>query len=229
MGLSAVPAQAEVKSGSPGIAGANYAVPVTKYGHDALGPGHEWSMLVLQFADGRSRVIEIADAMVFEDTEPRLADLDGDGTNEVIAVESSLTLGSRLAVYRATGFVTATPFIGQRHRWLAPFGAADLDGDGHLEIAYVETPHVAPILKIVRLDGGRLTLLARKPGLTNHRFGDDFIQGGIATCAGRPTILTADAGWTRIMATVLTGGKLASRDLAAYDGPRSFDAVPGCD
>lgn len=206
-----------------GVARAQYAIPSSRYGHEALGPGHEWAALTL---DGRD--FPPGEDLVFEDTAPRLADLDGDGDREVIVVESSLTQGSRLAVWGGKGRIAATPFIGIRHRWLAPLGAADLDGDGRVEVAYVETPHLGKVLKIVRLDGDRLVPVAEARGLTNHRFGDPVIQGGIARCDGVPTILTANADWTRIIATSLADGILVSRDLAAYLGPSSFDGAPGC-
>ena len=58
----------------------------------------------------------------------------------MIVVESHAAR-ARLAVWGAGGRLAAIPFIGTRFRWLAPLGAADLDGDGRVEIAYAETPH----------------------------------------------------------------------------------------
>jgi hypothetical protein len=70
--------------------------------------------------------------------------------------------------------------IGQRNRWLAPIGAADLDGDGRVEIAYVDRPHLARTLRVWRSrPGGTLTEIATATGLTNHRIGEAFITGGI--------------------------------------------------
>ena len=50
----------------------------------------------------------------------------------------------------------------------------------------------------------------------------------MALCDGRPTILTADTGWTRVLATTLEGGKLTPRPRGRYDGPASLTTVPGC-
>ncbi|WP_284163635.1 VCBS repeat-containing protein [Frigidibacter sp. SD6-1] len=223
-GLLAACVSPAAEAGGDGVARASFAQPSTRYNHEALGPGNEWAALGL---DGTE--FPAGDALVFEDVAPRLADLDGDGDLEVIVVESSLTQGSRLAVWGGKGRIAATPFIGTRHRWLAPVGAADLDGDGRVEIAYVETPHLGKILKIVRLDGDRLAPVAEARGLTNHRYGDPFIQGGIARCGGVPTILAANADWTRVVAIALSGGALISRDLSAYRDPGSFANLPGCD
>jgi hypothetical protein len=228
LGLLTVTATSAALAGGDGVRSATYGAPSTSYGHDALGPGYEWAMLALHGEAG-SLFHQEPGGLVFEDIAPRLADLDGDDDNEVIVVESDPDRGSRLAIWGGLGRIAATPFIGRRHRWLAPVGAADLDGDGRVEIAYVETPHLGKRLKIVRLEGDRLVPVAEAAGLTNHRLGEPFIQGRIADCIGQPTILTANADWTRIIATTLAGGELTSRDVGPYRLPDDFDAVAGCD
>ena len=82
------------------------------------------------------------------------------GTND-------LARGAALAIYDAQGLRAATPFIGQPHRWLAPAAIGDLDGDGRVEIAYVDRPHLRRELVFVRLEGDRVVEIARQAGLTN--------------------------------------------------------------
>ena len=98
-------------AGPEGVRAAQYGVPSTSYGHDALGPGHEWAMLVIHGEDGGSRSFQFAPEIVFEDIAPRLIDLDGDGDNEALVVESSPVEGSRLAVWTSAGRLAATAFI----------------------------------------------------------------------------------------------------------------------
>ncbi|MDI3335388.1 VCBS repeat-containing protein [Defluviimonas aestuarii] len=210
------------------IVAARYDDPTMRYDHGVLGDAVEYGALVLKVKTGPSRRITLPPSRVFEDIAPRLADVDGDGAPEVITVESDLQAGARLAIYDEEGLVAATPFIGRRHRWLAPVGEADLDGDGAVEIVYIDRPHLAKTLRVWRFSAGRLTEIASRDGLTNHRIGDPFIQGRIATCAGRLTILTANADWTRITGTTLADGKLKSRDIAPYEGQSSFDRVVNC-
>ncbi|EKE44385.1 hypothetical protein OCGS_1223 [Oceaniovalibus guishaninsula JLT2003] len=199
------------------IADARYAGPTDRYPHDVLGGLPRHDTLTVTTAGGRRLSARRPDAIVFEDTAPRLADLDGDGAAEVVVVESHRDLGSRLAIWGLRdGQLTqlgATPFIGRRFRWLAPVGAADLDGDGTVELAYVDRPHLARTLRVWRWRDGALVPVAALPGVTNHRVGDRTILGGIRTCGASPQMIVASADWSRLLAVTLTDGALTARDI----------------
>ena len=62
----------------------------------------------------------------------------------------------------------ATDYIETRFRWLAPIGAAEFDGDWTVEFAYVEKPHLDKVLRVVRRDSRRLSLVASVQGVKNH-------------------------------------------------------------
>ncbi|WP_172294025.1 VCBS repeat-containing protein [Pseudoruegeria sp. HB172150] len=213
-----------------------FADPVTRYQHGILGRDTEPETLWVD-AEGNQGTcghsVTLDKTHVFEDIAPRLVDLDGDGTNEVIVVRSHVRQGAHLAVYRWTGsdliLDAATPYIGTSHRWLAPLGAADLDGDGLMELAYVDRPHLARTLRVWRYEDGELTEIAAASGLTNHRIGQDHISGGIRDCGQGLEIVTADGGWSRLVASRLKDGRLEFRDIGAFDGPASFAAALACD
>lgn len=214
---------------------AAFAGETDEYGHGILGPLRDAKALTIHlFRPGSERITCPAEAIlppgeVFEDIAPRLADLTGDGLPEVIVVQSAAQAGARLAIYdRRARLIAATPPIGTRHRWLAPAAIADLDGDGYVELAYIDRPHLAKILRIWRFRDGALTPVAERPGLTNHRIGEDFISGGLRTCGGAPEIVTANADWTRIVATRLEGKTAQTRDIGAYSGPASLTAALAC-
>ena len=231
-----VAAGAQTAAPAPIILAAVYSDATDRYGHGVLGDDAEWGALRLtvefcagcQASDTREVLIRLPETRVFEDIAPRLIDLDFDDSPEVVVVESDNSLGARLAVYDAAGLVTSTPFIGNSFRWLAPAGAADLDGDGAIELAYVDRPHLAKILRVWRYDARSLTEVAELPGLSNHRIGEPYISGGIRDCGAGAEIITADANWRQIMATRLEGGRLSTRPIGPFEGRNSFAQALDC-
>ncbi|WP_420568034.1 FG-GAP repeat domain-containing protein [Thalassovita sp.] len=223
-GLMALPgsfAQAQIVS-------AQFIQPVDRYHHDILGDTPEWGGMRMHLANGRAITVTLPQSKIFEDITPRLVDVDGDGDPEVIAVETTDTLGARLTIWDETGVIAATPNIGRRNRWLAPIGAADLDGDGKVEIAYIDRPHLARLLRVWRFEQGQLKLVAEKDGLTNHRIGDAEIFSGLRDCGDGPQMITVNSNWSRLMASVLTGGNIRTQDIGPYHGPASLTAALAC-
>jgi hypothetical protein len=224
--------QGAIAGPAPTILAAEYAEPTTRYTHGILGDAIEWGALRLKVKDctdcsARQILLRLPQHRVFEDVAPRLADL-GAGAPLVVVVESDLSKGARLAIYDANGVVTATPFIGTRNRWLAPIGAADLDGDGRVELAYIDRPHLAKTLRLWRFEDNRLAEVATLPGLTNHRIGETDIAGGIRSCDDRPEMIVATANWSRLMAVTFDGTQLQKRDIGPHKGRKSFRAALAC-
>ena len=130
LSVAAVLAANVAQARDVGVVDAQYAEPTTLYTHGILGDAIEHGALQLTLSDGRTVSIRLPETHVFEDTEPRLVDVDLDGHAEVMVVETSMAQGARLAIYNETGVVAAARYIGRTNRWLAPIGAADFDRDG---------------------------------------------------------------------------------------------------
>jgi len=211
------------------ITAARFTDPTERYAHGILGDALEWGGLKLTLADGTALQFTLPRDHVFEDTAPRLADVTGDGSPEVIVVETDVNKGAGLAIYGAKGKLAETPHIGQSNRWLAPIGAADLDGDGMVEIAYIDRPHLARVLRVWRYKDGALRDVARLDGLTNHRIGERAISGGIRDCGDGPEMIVSDADWARIVAVRFEGGALTPTDIGPQNGPESFAAALACE
>ncbi len=218
------------------VLSARYDEPTTRYAHGVLGDDVEWGALVLTIdlcpacarVDRQEVVIRMHESRVFEDTAPRLVDVDGDGLNEVLVVESHRAKGARVAIYDGEGLEAYSRYIGQAYRWMAPVGAADFDGDGVVEIAVVDRPHLAKTLTLWRYQPGIMPFVAELRGLTNHRIGEDYISGGVRDCGAGPEMIMADAGWGRIVSVTWDDGKLAARAVAPFDGRDSFKPVMSC-
>ncbi len=223
------------------ITTATYEIPTSAYGHGVV-PGGEYEGVEF-ILDGRRKIGNAVLGGVYEDTAPRLVDVTGDGKPEVITVVSYFKAGAALRIWGEVSdpdhplgstmkMLAETDPIGRPHRWLAVIGAADLDGDGAIEIAYIDRPHLAKTLRVWRFeqdgDGASLTEIASKSGLTNHKIGQEFITGGIRDCGKGPEMITVDANWRNVMATRLVDGVLTSRKIAPFSGVASVKSQLHC-
>ena len=219
------------------ITAAHYSGATQIYGHLVLGKPHNWSTLDVTLSDGRVAGVILSER-VFEDIAPRLVDMDGDDNTEILTVEAKPGLGARVAFYGLEaggqlGLRAATPYIGTNNRWLAPVGVADFDGDGALEFAYVDRPHLAKTLRIWRwnsVPGGdvRLQELAMVGGLSNHRIGEDWISGGVRDCGDGPEMVLARGNWAGMVA-VRFGGGFKLREIGGDTSRLAFDRALRCD
>ncbi|MDH3713738.1 MAG: VCBS repeat-containing protein [Gammaproteobacteria bacterium] len=207
-----------VVRGNRDIATAWLAEPTRRYAHGVLGDDIEAAAIRVQNRDGIRYSLQLADDSVFEDLTPRLADIDGDGRDEIWTVRSDAVAGARLEAYVLVDGVLrrrfATPPIGSGYRWLNPVGVADFDGDGHREAAYVQTPHIGGILTVVRPHGRQLVVVARLRGYSNHVMGSTRLD--LAAIAdldrnGGADIVLPDQGRTRLVVISLAGGVLIER------------------
>ncbi|MBM3565401.1 MAG: VCBS repeat-containing protein [Alphaproteobacteria bacterium] len=206
----------EIAFGTRNIRAAWLTDPTGRYAHGVLGDAIEAEGLAVETADGRRLQFRLPADSVFEDRYPRLADVDGDGEDEIIVVRSYLERGAALAVLKAgpdgLAIVAETPAIGLPNRWLDPIGAADFDGDGRIEIALIQTPHIGGILKLYRWEKTGLRLVVEYAGVSNHAIGSRALGLSAILDAdgdGRPDILVPDQQHRTLMALGLRDGKIA--------------------
>jgi hypothetical protein len=191
--------------------------PTRRYPHAAMGSLVHAGSLHVILKDGASNratkvtqpkglalSVELPLNRVFEDRVPRLFDLDGDGQDEILLVESEALRGSALVVYGvspAEGQARARlvekargPFTGSTFRWLNPVGVADFNGDGRLDVASVTTPHIGGVLTLHHYQPPELVPYAKAMDVSNHRMGALEQQLAVIVTLPnlRPTVLVPD-------------------------------------
>jgi hypothetical protein len=204
--------QSQAVHGRKDIVWAWLGSPTTRYPHAAFGsPVHAGSLHVLAAdASGalQALTLTLPPQRVFEDRVPRLADIDGDGRDEIILVEADVAHGAALVVFGLRAAASASgaaaglmlvelarsPSIGTALRWLNPVGVADFDGDGRPDIASVTTPHIGGVLTLYHFRPPRLVPFARAADVSNHRFGalEQQLAVVMETAGRRPTVVVPD-------------------------------------
>jgi hypothetical protein len=185
------------------------ASPTLRYPHGALGAKTHAASLHALVQDGQggwtTASVELPLHRVFEDRVPRLADLDGDGRDEILVIEADALRGAAVVVWgvepsdqpgtpprlvrRAT-----SPRAGSTFRWLNPVGVADFDGDGKPDVASVNTPHIGGTLTLYHYRPPLLVPFAKAMDVSNHRMG--ALEQDLAVImeqpGTRPTIVVPD-------------------------------------
>ncbi len=217
---------------SVGIESAWYDGATDRYSHGVLGDAIEPSILSVSVNTPCDVSVTLNTDHVFEDIAPRLADVDGEPGAEVVTVRSHRKKGAQIAIYalvdNSLQLLATTPYIGTANRWLAPVGIADFDNDGYTDIAFVDRPHLAKVLRVWSYQNGELVEVASSAGYSNHKIGQDFISGGIRNCGATTEMITADNQWTKVLATSLIDGELISKVVGEFKNTDSLSEALQC-
>ena len=193
--------------------------------HGTLGNKVEAGAIVVQDVYGHRVTQALPPDQVFEDLTPRIADFDGDGRNEVLAIRSSLRAGAALVAYDLAGSslieVDTTPPIGQPNGWLNVAGIGDFTGDRSIDIAAVLTPDTGGTLEILTLDRGHFRIVDSEKGFSNHIFGSAEL--GMSAVArinddGIADLAVPDTERRVLRMMTVAGGSLREIARVALDG-----------
>jgi hypothetical protein len=205
-----------VAQGRGVIAKAYLTSPTRRYDHGVLGDEVEAASLTVILNDGKELRYDLPESRVFEDLEPRLVNLDAEGPDEVVVVETDGKLGASLAVYGLREGklekVAATPFIGRAYRWLNPVGAGDFNGDSVTDLALVSTPHIGGVLKLYSYTPPKLTSFAQLRGVSTHSIGSTNLgMGKVVKGELKDLILAPSQSHNKLLLLEWVDGKIIER------------------
>ncbi len=197
-------------SGQGDVAWAWLASPTARYPHTSMGSPLHASNLHALSREGKRFSLELPKQRVWEDLQPRLVDLDGDGRDEIVVIEADSERGAALVAYGLPAPSNAqvdripqgntlqerarSAWLGLPLRWLNPVGFADFDGDGKLDIASITTPHIGGVLTLYHYKPPRIEPFAKVTDVSNHQMGDPNLQmHAVVSLPGqRPTVIVPD-------------------------------------
>ncbi|MGP1257057.1 MAG: FG-GAP repeat domain-containing protein [Kiloniellales bacterium] len=199
--------------GTAGIVKALLVAPTDRYGHAVLGDGIEAGGLRVITDGGLILDVLLPPEAVFEDLQPRLLDLTGDGRDEVLVIKAYRDRGAALALYGVVEEelrqLAETPAIGTPNRWRNPAGIGDFDGDGRLDVVEVQTPHIGGILRLWTWRDGDLVPGPELSGLSNHASGSRSLDLSAVLDLdgdGDDELLVPEMGRRSLVALDLQGG-----------------------
>jgi hypothetical protein len=205
----------EVSLGRGAVAKAWLADPTDRYRHGVLGDAIEAATVRVEWRDGMIGEFGAGDDAVFEDRKVRLADVDGDGNDDLLVVRSYLDKGAAVLVLKAAdgalSVLGESPPIGQSRRWLNPVGVADFDGDRKPEIAVVTTPHIGGVLRFYAYRKGRLVEKLHDNGYSNHIIGSRVLDMALVRDLNGdtvPDILLPSDDLRRLLAVTANRGEI---------------------
>jgi hypothetical protein len=158
-----------------------------RYPHGILGDDQEGSAVTVADPLTGSVVTTIPapEGFVFEAVSAMWADIDDDGSDEILVTASNGEVGARLLAFESSGALrAASEPIGRGGRWrhqvaVGPFGPA-----GEAEVVDVRVPHIGGILEFFRVSGPQLATVATAPGFSSHEIRSRNLDMGVALDVG---------------------------------------------
>ncbi len=155
-----------------------------RYRHGVLGDAIEATQLVLLAAEPALRIVRVIGLSapdVVEGIAPIWADLDGDGTRELVVTVSNSTIGGRIVIYGTDGRRMAEgPGFDHSGRWRQAIAVGPFATNGTQELAVVRAPHIGGVVEFYQLLDAELRLTASLPGYTSHVLGSRNLDMAVA-------------------------------------------------
>ena len=187
-----------------------------RYVHGIMGDDLEGTALVIvEVAENRLQIVNRVDLLgdnIYEGLAPMWADVDGDGTMDLITTVSNGGEGARNRVYLFDGETITRevegPAIGQPNRWQHQLAWGPFGMDGEMLLVDVLTPHIGGIVRFHRYTGSGLEVIGQIGGHTSHVIHSrnlDMAVAGDFNGDGTPEIVLPTQDRTQLDGIQLTG------------------------
>ena len=155
-----------------------------RYVHNVLGDALEAAALVVLDLDDLSiqARIDLEGSDVFEGISPLWADVDEDGSIDLVTTVSNGRDGAGVRVYSADdgSLMAQGPVIGQGNRWRHQLAWGPFGLNGENELIDVLTPHIGGVAEFYRFADDQLAIIAQTPGYTSHIIGTRNLDMALA-------------------------------------------------
>jgi hypothetical protein len=160
------------------------ANPTTRYHHGIAGDEFEASAITLVETEPEFRVIQtipIEAPDVIEGISAIWADINNDGTRDIIVTLSNNQGGSRIVAYREDGTLLAeSEPIGLGFRWRHQIAVAQFAPNQPPMLVDVRTPHIGGIVEFFQLNEGKLDVFMEIRGYSTHSIGSRNLDTALA-------------------------------------------------
>ena len=187
LSINAMPNSRIVNSGQ-GVVAVFASIGTDVYAHDVLGDGHSTALTIVIVDTEQTlavhQTIELAGDEVFEGNNLFWADIDQDGSKEIISTvtRAGNNQYARVVIYKQNGDVMAEgpPIDATVSRWRHLIGAADFNGSGQLEVASTLFPHIGGQTELFFRHNTALLQEEAGLGFSSHRYvGTNIDAAGI--------------------------------------------------
>ena len=179
-----------------------------RYVHGIMGDDLEGSVLVvLRVVDDAFEIVaqvNLEGDAVYEGLSPMWADVDEDGTQDLITTVSDSRVGSRIRAYLFTDdgiHEVDGQSIGQANRWQHQLAWGAFGANGEMQLVDVLTPHIGGVVRFYQFTGDSLEIVATQSDYTSHVIGSrnlDMAVAGDFNGDGQPEIVLPSQGRTSI-------------------------------
>jgi hypothetical protein len=156
-----------------------------RYVHGIMGDRLEAaSIAILEITENQlqiASIIDLPNSDVFEGLLPLWADVDADGSPDLVTTVSNNNEGAQIQVYSVSGQLLASgPAIGTGQRWRHQLAWGAFGPGGELELVDVLTPHIGGVVEFYRYADGQLNVVATQSGYTSHVNGSRNLDMAVA-------------------------------------------------